>query len=459
VSEGESDSTASGSRISRREPGLPPARLTVVFPPGLSGAIDLDGRATIVGRSDEGTQLRIEHPTLSRRHAAVLYRADLRAYVCRDLASRNGTQVDGVALSEEPRALADGSVLRLGDVLLVFETGAALQACDSASVSRAAVPGAAATVVRLRGALERAAVDRAPVLVIGETGTGKESISREIHRLSGRRGPMLAVNCAALAANLVESELFGYVKGAFTGAEEARPGLLRSSDGGSLLLDEVGDLPVELQPKLLRALQEGEVQPVGGVRGVRVDVRVVAATHRELSTDAGAGRFRSDLYARLSMWEVRVPSLRERRVDLLDWLERIAALWRADHSDAAPIDERGESGEGVRPHAIELTVDAAEALLLARWTLNLRGLERLVRELSTREQPGEPVTLADLPSWVLPAAPAAPAAVRAAPVPARDEFIAAYDELKGSVRGLARRFQRDRRQIYRWVDAYGLKRG
>jgi transcriptional regulator with GAF, ATPase, and Fis domain len=444
VSEGESASTASGSRISRREPALPPARLTVVFPPGLRAAIDLDGSAIIVGRSDEGTQLRVDHPTLSRRHAAVLYRADLRTYVCRDLASRNGTQVDGVAIAEEPRALADGSVLRLGDVLFVFETGTALQACDGPTVSRMAVPGAAASVVRLRGALERAAVDRAPVLVIGETGTGKESISREIHRLSGRRGPMLAVNCAALAANLVESELFGYVKGAFTGAEEARPGLLRSSDGGSLMLDEVGDLPVELQPKLLRALQEGEVQPVGGVRGVRVDVRVVAATHRELSSDAAAGRFRADLYARLSMWEVRVPALRERRVDLLDWLERISTLWRADHPGTAPI---------------ELTVDAAEALLLGRWTLNLRGLERLVRELSTGEQPGEPVALAELPAWVLPAAPASSVPPRAAPVPARDEFIAAYDELKGSVRGLARRFQRDRRQIYRWVDAYGLKRG
>jgi len=444
VSEGVSDSTASGLRISRREPSLPPARLSVVFPPGLAAAIDLDGSATIIGRSDEGTQLRIDHPTLSRRHAAVLYRADLRAYVCRDLASRNGSQVDGLGIAEDPRALVDGSVLRLGDVLLVFETGPALHACDGAAVLRTAVPGSSAAMVRLRSALERTAVDRAPVLVIGETGTGKESISRELHRLSGRRGPMLAVNCAALAANLVESELFGYVKGAFTGAEEARPGLLRASDGGSLLLDEVGDLPVELQPKLLRALQEGEVQPVGGVRGVRVDVRVIAATHRDLSADVDAGRFRPDLYARLSMWEVRVPALRERRVDLLDWLDRIAAAWRAEHPDA--------------PH-IELTADAAEALLLSRWVLNLRGLERLVRELSAHPRPGDAVTVADLPSWVLPVAAAAPPPSSVAPVPARDEFIAAYDELKGSVRGLARRFRRDRRQIYRWVDAYGLKRG
>jgi len=444
VSEGVSDSTASGLRISRREPSLPPARLSVVFPPGLVAAIALDGSATIIGRSDEGTQLRIDHPTLSRRHAAVLYRADLRAYVCRDLASRNGTQVDGVPIAEDPRALVDGSVLRLGDVLLVFESGAALHACDGAAVSRTAVPGSSAAIVRLRSALERTAVDRAPVLVIGETGTGKESISRELHRLSGRRGPMLAVNCAALAANLVESELFGYVKGAFTGAEEARPGLLRASDGGSLLLDEVGDLPVELQPKLLRALQEGEVQPVGGVRGVRVDVRVIAATHRDLSVDVDAGRFRPDLYARLSMWEVRVPALRERRADLLDWLERIAAAWRVEHPDAPPL---------------ELTADAAEALLLSRWVLNLRGLERLVRELSAHQRPGDAVTVADLPSWVLPVAAAAPPPSSVAPVPARDEFIAAYDELKGSVRGLARRFRRDRRQIYRWVDAYGLKRG
>jgi transcriptional regulator with GAF, ATPase, and Fis domain len=376
--------------------------------------------------------------------------------VCRDLGSHNGTQVDGMALEDEPRALADGAVLRLGDVLLVFETGLALLARDGAAVARAAVPGSAAVVAQLRGALERAAVDRAPVLLIGETGTGKESISREIHRLSGRRGPLLAVNCAALAANLIESELFGYVKGAFTGADEARPGLLRSADGGSLLLDEIGELPLELQPKLLRALQEGEVQPVGGVRRVRVDVRAIAATHRDLSLDTETGRFRPDLYARLSLWEIRIPALRERRVDLLGWLERIAGAWRAEHPDAPPVG---------------LTVDAAEALLLSRWALNLRSLERLIRELSARECTADPVTLAELPTWVVPAAPVTRSPVTRSPVtgspvtgspvapaPARDEFIAAYEELKGSVRGLARRFQRDRKQIYRWVEAYGLKR-
>jgi transcriptional regulator with GAF, ATPase, and Fis domain len=445
-------------RISRRDPGLPQARLSVVFPHELASTIDLDGMtAAVIGRSRDGTRLRIDHPTLSRRHAAVLYRGDLRAYVCRDLCSHNGTLVDGAPVGEEPRALVDGQVLRLGDVVLVFETGAAMYAGDGGAVDRGAVPGSSASVARLRGGLERAAVDRAPVLLIGETGTGKESISREIHRLSGRRGPLLTVNCAALSANLVESELFGYVKGAFTGADEARPGLLRAADGGSLLLDEIGELPLDLQPKLLRALQEGEVQPVGGTRRLRVDVRVIAATHRDLSLDAEAGRFRADLYARLSLWEVRIPALRERRVDLLAWLDRIAAAWRADHPSAPRL---------------ELTVDAAEALLLSRWSLNLRGLERLVRELSARERSAEPVTLAELPGWVLPTPPAAapPAgdtpppnavttAAAVAPPPARDEFVAAYEELKGSVRGLARRFRRDRRQIYRWVEAYGLRRG
>jgi transcriptional regulator with GAF, ATPase, and Fis domain len=353
-----------------------------------------------------------------------------------------------VAIGPEPRSLSDGAVLRMGDVLIVFETGAALGAPDGPRVDRTAVPGASTAIGRLRGELERAAVDRAPVLVIGETGTGKESIAREIHRLSGRRGPLVAVNCAALTAGLVESELFGHVKGAFTGADEARPGLLRAADRGSLLLDEVGELPFELQAKLLRALQEGEVQPVGSTSRIRVDVRVIAATHRELSADVDAGRFRADLYARISLWEVRIPPLRERRVDVLGWLERFDAAFRTERPGIAPL---------------TLTPDAAEAILRSRWTLNLRSLQRLVRALPAHDRASGPIPVSLLPPWLEsgPGAAAGPAAadlLLPPPVPTRDEFVAAFEELGGSVRALAQHFRRDRRQIYRWLDAHGLRR-
>ena len=149
-----------------------------------------------------------------------------------------------------------------------------------------------------------------PVLVSGETGTGKELIASAIHQLSGRPGPFVAVNCGAIAPNLVESELFGYRKGAFSGALEDRPGLVRSSEHGTLLLDEIGDLPLAAQAALLRVLQESEVLPVGGTRPVKVDLRVVAATHRDLGALAAQDRFRRDLLARLDGARIMLPALR-----------------------------------------------------------------------------------------------------------------------------------------------------
>src|SRR6185295_11015283 len=173
-----------------------------------------------------------------------------------------------------------------------------------------------------------AATDPAPVLLHGESGTGKERIAGELHRLSGRKGRLIAVNCAALSRELVESQLFGHQKGAFTGATELHPGYFRAAQGGTLFLDEIGELSLEVQPKLLRAIQQGEVQAVGSTQPAHVDVRVVAATNRELQQAVNAGQFRADLYARLSLWELRVPPLRERRADLFPWIDRLHGRWR-----------------------------------------------------------------------------------------------------------------------------------
>jgi transcriptional regulator with GAF, ATPase, and Fis domain len=293
------------------------------------------------------------------------------------------------------------------------------------------------------------------VLILGETGTGKERLARELHRLSGRPGKLVALNCAALNAQLVESQLFGHARGAFTGASEAQPGLFRAAHEGTLFLDEVGELPLETQPKLLRALQEGEVLAVGATQPVRVDVRIVAATHRDLGRAVAAGTFREDLYARLAMVELALPPLRDRRVDLLGWIDRLAQAW---------AERRGVAG------TFRFDADAAEALLRFAWPLNLRGVERLVHDLGASHAPGAVITRGALPRWLVatdgdgPADPAprtpdddddAPPAARDR-VPTRDEFTRAFHELGGSVHALARRFGRDRRQIYRWIEAHDL---
>jgi transcriptional regulator with GAF, ATPase, and Fis domain len=318
----------------------------------------------------------------------------------------------------------------------------------------------------LRVLLARAAPDPAPVLVIGETGTGKERVARELHRLSARAGKLVALNSAALSPQLVEAQLFGHVKGAFTGATEAQPGLFRAAHQGTLFLDEIGDLPLDLQPKLLRVLQEGEVLPVGATRTVRVDVRVVAATHRDLTGAMAAGRFREDLYARLATWELRVPPLRERRVDLLDWIDRLRSAWRGKREGGS----EASTGPGTDRDRLRFDADAAETLLRFAWPMNLRALERLVHELAVGARPSAAIARADLPPWLTgagapAAAPASVPAERSGPseatpdrraVPSREEFTRAFEELAGSVHGLARYFGRDRRQIYRWIEAHRL---
>src|SRR5262249_11481857 len=236
-----------------------------------------------------------------RRHLTIESDASGREHLAIDLRSRNGSSVDAQRLVA-PVALVNGSLVRLGDVLLVYERptpGEPLPWVETPLVSRTAIPGESAAAYLLRSAVARSAPDPSPALIIGETGTGKELIAAEMHRLSGRRGELVAINCAAISPQLIESQLFGHVRGAFTGAGDANPGLVRAARGGTLFLDEIGELPLELQAKLLRVIQEGEVLPVGGSQATKVDVRVIAATNRDLEADAEAGLFRRDLYARL----------------------------------------------------------------------------------------------------------------------------------------------------------------
>jgi transcriptional regulator with GAF, ATPase, and Fis domain len=436
------------------------AELRVVMPPGLAATIPIGAERLVLGRQAETPgDPEIVDVSVSRKHFAIEWDAGGGFHTGVDLGSSNGSYIDSVrAVTRLP--LADGSVIRLGPaVVMVYQSSAAADGDDSAAPSREAIPGQAAPTRGLRAAVARVAADPSPVLLIGETGTGKEHIAEEIHRLGGRKGDLVAVNCAALTPALVESQLFGHVRGAFTGAQEAQPGLFREAEDGTLFLDEIGELPIDLQPKLLRAIQEREIRPVGSTRSFSVDVRVIAATNRNLSKQVDDGTFRRDLYGRLSLWEVTVPPLRRRRGDLLMWIERLRRRWLSERSRPAPAQDW------------VFEANAAEALLLREWRDNLRGVDRLVHALAGAD--GEettaagPITFGRLPSWLweppaaeterapTPVPPAAPEPAR--PAPNREELVETLARHDGSVRATARYYGRDRRQIYRWMGAFGLR--
>jgi DNA-binding NtrC family response regulator len=234
--------------------------------------------------------------------------------------------------------------------------------------------GESAAFRRLLEDAGRVAPRDVPVLLQGETGTGKELIASLLHGLGKRAsGPLVRFNCAALPAELAEAELFGHAKGAFTGADRARPGFFAQADGGTLVLDEVGELPSSVQAKLLRALQDGEIQPVGAGKTVRVDVRVVASTHRDLLAEAQAGRFREDLYFRLAVVVLRLPPLRERREDIpllaRSFCQRIARRFDLPSASLSP---------------------ALLAALQARpWPGNVRELENTITRMLALSSGGE----------------------------------------------------------------------
>ena len=221
--------------------------------------------------------------------------------------------------------------------------------------------------------VELVAASDLPVLVHGETGVGKEIVAQQLHARSARSdAALIQVNCAALPESIAESELFGHVRGAFTGAQSDRAGKFEVADGATLVLDEIGELPLSLQPKLLRALQQGEIQRIGDDRVHRVDVRVIASTNRDLEDEVRAGRFRADLYHRLAVYPLRVPPLRERRDD-------VPVL-------AAHFLDRARRNLGLGP--VRLSPEAREALVAAPWPGNVRELENVISRAALRAAAG-----------------------------------------------------------------------
>ncbi|MFL5349314.1 MAG: sigma 54-interacting transcriptional regulator [Hyalangium sp.] len=366
VGAGDADSTYRGplTDVQSREAleqALPPAQVRVK-----QGTTELlhriDAGPFTVGK-DPSNALVLSDRFISNEHLRV--RRSGAGFHVRDLNSTNGTFAGSLRLYEAEIPL--NTVLRVGETELLFEPVPQGQPEPSFH----GIVGTDPAVRQLVECIQRVAPSDAAVAILGESGTGKELVARALHACSSRaQGPFLPINCAALSPGLMESELFGHEKGAFTGADSKRKGAFEAAHGGTLFLDEVGELPLELQAKLLRVLESGELKPVGSPRPFQVDVRVVAATHRELRAWVKQGKFREDLYYRLDVMRVVLPPLRRRRGDVRLLAEHFVRVY-------APRGQR-------------VTVTAAALGLLQQhgWPGNIRELRNVVcRALLVRQGP------------------------------------------------------------------------
>jgi two-component system response regulator HydG len=298
----------------------------------------------------------------------------------------------------------------------------------------------------MRAAVEvtlRAARADTPVLLLGESGTGKELLARLLHSRSPRaEGQFVAVNCAAIPETLLESLLFGHRKGSFTDAREDQPGLLRVADGGTILLDEIGDMAPALQAKLLRMLQEREIQPIGAPAPVKVDVRIVASTHRDLESLVEEGRFRRDLYYRLNVIAISIPPLRERPDDLVPLVAHFL---------------RKHGGRNGREHA-KISVAALEALSRHSWPGNVRELENAIERALVLGR-ADRIELEDLPESLRGRGVPGPD-VDLGPLAKveREHIMRTLQSVKGNKSAAARLLGLDRKTLYRKLEAYGLRR-
>jgi transcriptional regulator with PAS, ATPase and Fis domain len=380
-----------------------------------------------------------EDPMMSRRHAR-LTRAHGGEYFVADLGSMNGTWVDGrpVAVGA-PSKLEPGSVLGMGGYVFVFRH---MSQDELAAVREdwacpfGPVPTLSAPLATLLRKLNRLAPSDVDLLLSGETGVGKEVHAEAIHRASGRKGPFIAINCAAIPENLVESELFGYARGAHSTADRGKPGLLERAEGGTAFLDEIGDMSQTAQTKLLRFLQSREFVTLGTTRQRTLDVRVVAATNRPLASDDAVEGLRYDLAARLGPEPVTLPPLRERPEDiglLVDFFTKRERVY-------AP--------------------EAFQALFLHGWRGNVRELEKVVTLARVLAGEGAPLGLEHLPAPM--AAKVEPMPVRPAIQrrrPTRDELLTLLSRHGGDVAQVAREIGRQRTLVWRWLRENQLRPG
>jgi len=395
----------------------------------------------------EGVQLRLTDPTVSRFHAELV--ATELGIAIRDLDSTNGTTLAGARVREV--ALQQEAEIRFGNTKVRLRLGGKHAAVPSSSrTAYGSMIGASPAIRQVYTLLERAAPTTAPVLITGESGTGKELAARALHDASPRRDmPFEVVDCGGLPPTLIESELFGHEKGAFTNAVQQRQGAFERADGGTLFLDELGELPLELQPKLLRALGEREVRRIGSRTALSVDVRVVAATNRDLRREVNAGTFRSDVFYRLAVIQVHLPALRERLEDLPSLVHTLLERIAVDRQVDAHIEPDDQLIESLGRH---------------HWPGNIRELRNYLEQLVILQVPPVLPTDTAAPS---PSGGDAFAALRALPLrSAKEQLIERFErdylehlltETNGNVAEAARRAGVDRGTLFRTIRRYGMK--
>lgn len=421
-------------------PLTPPARIY------LSMGQTVIGRGALAVATVDGVlEIRVPDGSMSTVHAKLVRHGD-RVHI-EDAGSKNGTQVAGQPCTT-PTELSDGDVIETGHTFFVFRAsvppGLPAQPRDGgADADGLSLVTFVTGLARQFELLERVATSSLSVVILGETGTGKEVVARALHRLSGRTGAFVAINCGAIPATLIESELFGVKKGAFSGATEDRPGLFRAADGGTIFLDELGELPAQAQTALLRVLQENEVTPIGGVKPIAIDARVVTATHQPLEHLVEKTAFRSDLFARLAGLTVRLVPLRDRREDLG---LIIASIVKRVARDA----------ERVRFSRL-----AARALFAHPFSRNIRELEKALRLAIAIAPADAEIDLQHLPELMQePGVDDDAESDEVEPVITDDERKAKLIELltahKGQVAVVARAMGKARMQIHRWIQRYEL---
>ncbi|CAN5806808.1 hypothetical protein BH09MYX1_BH09MYX1_34990 [soil metagenome] len=445
----------------------------------LAPAYPLYTGEVLLGR-DATCSVCIPEQAVSRQHARIFERGG--DFYVKDLGSRNGTLVNGTYVDELPLTAKDE--IRVGDAIFKFVSEDAnfyvpfridgLVRGDRHARDMPELVGGY-RMDAIAADIERIAATELSCVVLGETGTGKEVIAHALHRASKRRGTLQAINCAAIPQNLLESELFGYRRGAFSGADRDKPGLVKLADGGTLFLDEIGDMPLDAQAKLLRVLQSKEVFPLGAQAAEHVDIRVVCATHRDLVRHVHEGKFRGDLFARLNEHAVRLPPLRDRKEDVYQLARAFVARYGRANAN--------------------LSFSFMLALLHYDWPFNVRELESAIKRglalsltgtLDSKHLPDAVVermksyggktapVLPKLTPGALaideeretslppeteksaqrqpPNAPQAPPAK----VPNEAELRALLLRHQGNVAAVGRELGKERMQIHRWLKRYGI---
>jgi DNA-binding NtrC family response regulator len=405
--------------------------------------IDVD--AVVIGR-DEGAQLVVDDPEVSSLHCEL--RATSEGILVKDLGSTNGTFVGPLRVREAVIGVA--SELTIGKTKLYVEPTAKRRVEVGFADRFGSLVGGSPKMRRVFSVLEKVSATPLSVLIVGETGTGKEVVAKTIHEASPRKdGPFVVVDCGSIPPTLAESLLFGHEKGSFTGATERRKGALAEADKGTLFLDELGELPLELQPKLLRALAERQVKRVGGNAFEPIDVRVLAATRRDLGAEMNAGRFRSDLFFRIAQVKVELPSLRDRLQDLPLLVEDTCKrVGKPEHASAvlAWIEQRMGAHD---------------------WPGNVRELVNVASVAATlADTPGaidDVLTLAkdngglDVPR---PSATAFSEAKRSAVAAFEREYFSSLSKRsKGNVSEMARQSGMERHHVRAYLRKYGIEKG